>query len=205
MENTNAQSSVHRDDEASKIGMWMFIFTELLLFGGLFIVYSVYRFRNQEAFSMAARELNLTIGIINTVILMASAACIGMATVAIRQGRKKLTLAMIWASILLGIVFLVNKYFEWDLKITHGLFPGSEHLHELGHGDTLFFGLYFFMTGLHALHLLIGLVFMGFMLVFVSRKKINSGNCVQLDNCSLYWHLVDLIWLFLFPLFYLIA
>jgi cytochrome c oxidase subunit III len=205
MEHTNAQTHVHRDDEASKIGMWMFIFTELLLFGGLFIVYSVYRYRNQEAFSIAARELNLTIGIINTVILMASAACIGMATVAIRQGKKKLTLAMIGASFVLGIIFLVNKYFEWDLKITHGLFPGSEHLHELGNGDTLFFGLYFFMTGLHALHLLIGLVFMGFMAVFVSRKKINSGNHVQLDNCSLYWHLVDLIWIFLFPLFYLIT
>jgi cytochrome c oxidase subunit 3 len=136
---------------------------------------------------------------------MASAACIGMATVAIRQGKRRLTLAMIWTSILLGIVFLVNKYFEWDLKITHGLFPGSEHLHELGYGDTLFFGLYFFMTGLHALHLLIGLVFMGFMVVFVSRKKISSDNHVQLDNCSLYWHLVDLIWIFLFPLFYLIA
>ncbi|MFN8208299.1 MAG: cytochrome c oxidase subunit 3 family protein [Bacteroidales bacterium] len=205
MEHTNTQTHVHRDDEASKIGMWMFIFTELLLFGGLFIVYSVYRFRNQEAFAMAARELNLTIGIVNTVILMASAAFIGMATVAMRQGKKKLTLALIWASILLGIVFLVNKYFEWDLKIAHGLFPGSEHLHELGHGDTLFFGLYFFMTGLHALHLLIGLAFMGFMLAFVGKGKINSGNQVQLDNCSLYWHLVDLIWIFLFPLFYLIA
>jgi cytochrome c oxidase subunit III len=204
MDHNTPHATVHRDDEASKIGMWMFIFTELLLFGGLFIVYSVYRFRNQDAFSLAARELNLTIGAINTIILMASAACIGMATVAIRKGSKKVSVSLLSLTLLLGIIFLVNKYFEWALKIHHGLFPGSEHLHELGQGDTLFFGLYFFMTGLHALHIIVGLVFISVVLVMVLREKITSDNCVLLDNSSLYWHLVDLIWLFLFPLFYLI-
>jgi cytochrome c oxidase subunit III len=195
----------HRDDEASKIGMWLFIFTELLLFGGLFIVYSVYRFRNPDAFHLAAHELDKVIGAINTVILLVSSMTIAMSTTAIQKGQKKLTFILLFTTVLLGLIFLVNKYFEWGHKIEHGLYPGSERLHDLGQGDTLFFGLYFFMTGLHALHIIVGLVFIGFVIVFIKKGRITGDNFALLENSGLYWHLVDLIWIFLFPLFYLIT
>ena len=205
MENHAIQIHVHRDDEASKIGMWLFIFTELLFFGGLFIVYSVYRFRNPVAFHLAAQELNRTIGTINTIILMFSSMTLTMSIGAMQRGHKKFTRLLLIVTVLLGILFLVNKYFEWAIKIKHGLYPGSAELHALGYGDTLFFGLYFFMTGLHALHLIIGIVLVTVMYFFVSSNKINQGNFAQLDNTGLYWHLVDVIWIFLFPLFYLIT
>jgi cytochrome c oxidase subunit III len=205
MENTTVHNPEHRDDEASRIGMWLFIFSELLFFGGLFIVYSVYRFRNQEAFHLAATELNRTVGTINTIILMFSSMTLSMSVTSMQRNNKRLTLGLLFATIILGIVFIINKYFEWGLKIEHGLYPGSAKLHELGYGDTLFFGLYFAMTGLHLLHLLIGIILVSIMIAFVLKDKIRADKFVQLDNIGLYWHLVDIIWIFLFPLFYLIT
>jgi len=205
MENTTVHNLEHRDDEASRIGMWLFIFSELLFFGGLFIVYSVYRFRNQDAFHLAATELNRTVGTINTIILMFSSMTLSMSVTSMRQNNKKLTIGLLITTAVLGIIFIVNKYFEWGLKIQHGLYPGSERLHELGNGDTLFFGLYFAMTGLHLLHLLIGIILVSIMIAFVMKDKIRADKFVQLDNIGLYWHLVDIIWIFLFPLFYLIT
>jgi cytochrome c oxidase subunit 3 len=195
----------HYDPLASKIGMWIFIFTELLLFGGLFIVYSVLRFTNQEAFHLAARELDTVIGTVNTIILLISSMTIAMSVSSIQSGNKKLTLFLIATTIVLGLAFLVNKYFEWSLKIEHGLYPGSSILQGFGNGDTLFFGLYFFMTGLHALHIVVGLVILIVLVQRVSAGRINSGRHVLLENGALYWHLVDVIWIFLFPLFYLIS
>jgi cytochrome c oxidase subunit 3 len=205
MENTTIHNVEHRDDEASRIGMWLFIFSELLFFGGLFIVYSVYRFRNQEAFHLAATELNRTVGAINTIILMFSSMTLSMSITSMQQNKKKLTLGLLIFTGILGIIFIVNKYFEWGVKFQHGLYPGSEKLHELGYGDTLFFGLYFAMTGLHVLHLIIGLILVSVMIGFVMKDKIRADKFVQLDNVGLYWHMVDIIWIFLFPLFYLIT
>ena len=198
-------SHTHRDDTAAKIGMWLFIFTEMLLFVGLFLVYSVYRFRNAEAFHLAAAELSKPIGTINTIILLISSMTVAMSITSIQKGDKKLTLILIGSTLFLALVFLVNKYFEWSAKIEHGLFPGSEHLIELGHGDTLFFGLYFFMTGLHAFHIIVGMILLGFVYHRVSTGRVHSTDYVFLENGGLYWHLVDLIWIFLFPLFYLIT
>ncbi len=195
----------HRDDVASKIGMWLFLFTEMLLFGGLFVVYSVYRFRNPEAFHLAAHELNVVIGTVNTGILLISSATIAMAISAIQLKNKKHSLILMGITILLGLAFLVNKYFEWGIKIEHHIYPGSPVLAERGHGDVLFFGLYYFMTGLHALHIIIGLAFIGVVFVRVMKDKITFDNFSLLENSGLYWHLVDLIWIFLFPLFYLIT
>jgi cytochrome c oxidase subunit 3 len=190
---------------ASKLGMWLFIFTELLLFGGLFIVYSVYRFRNPEAFHLAAQELNVAVGTINTVLLLTSSMTIAMSTTAIQKKDKRTTLILIGITLILALAFLVNKYFEWSGKIGHGIFPGSPLLGELGSGDILFFGLYFFMTGLHALHIIVGMVVLGFGFVFVWKDKLSFDNFQLLENGGLYWHLVDIIWIFLFPLFYLIT
>jgi cytochrome c oxidase subunit 3 len=197
--------SEHFDATASKIGMWLFIFTELLLFGGLFIVYSVIRFSHQDAFHLAAQELNLTLGAVNTALLLISSMTIAMSVSSIQFGNKKLTLFLIGFTILVGLVFLVNKYVEWSVKIEHGLYPGSPVLHGFGNGDTLFFGLYYFMTGLHALHIVAGVSILAVVFNRVRNGRIHRDHFVHLENGALYWHLVDVIWIFLFPLFYLIA
>lgn len=205
MEQSSGNIHIHRDDEASKIGMWLFIFTEMLLFGGLFIVYSIYRYLHPVAFGLAAEELDVTIGTVNTVILLVSSMTIAMSLTAMQKGNKKLTLMFLGATLFLALVFLVNKYFEWGEKISHGLYPGSEQLHGFGHGDTLFFGLYYFMTGLHALHIIIGVVVIAAVMFRVHKEKVHSTKFALLENTGLYWHLVDLIWIFLFPLFYLVT
>jgi cytochrome c oxidase subunit III len=198
-------AAVHRDDLGSKIGMWLFIFTELLLFGGLFIVYSVYRFKNPVAFHLAAEELNVTVGTINTIILLISSMTVAMSVSAIQMGKQRLSVILLEITILLAMCFLLNKYFEWTGKFGHGIYPGSKQLMQLGSGDVLFFGLYFAMTGLHAFHIIIGIIVLAVMLNKVNKGSINQENYVQLENGGLYWHLVDLIWIFLFPLFYLIT
>jgi len=200
-----AAHTEHFDATASKLGMWLFIFTELLLFGGLFIVYSVFRFNHQSAFHLAAQELDVVLGATNTALLLVSSMTIAMSVSAVQYGHKKFTLFLVSLTILIGLVFLVNKYFEWSLKIQHGLYPGSEVLHGLGNGDTLFFGLYFFMTGLHALHIIVGVSILGWVLARVAHGHIHATHFVHLENGALYWHLVDVIWIFLFPLFYLIT
>ena len=195
----------HYDAEASKIGMWLFIFTELLLFGVLFLIYSVYRYINNEAFHLAAEELDTFVGAVNTVILLVSSMTIAMSTTSLQKKNKTLTLALSGITLILGVVFLVNKYFEWGAKFDHGIFPGSEYLTEsLSQGEILFFGLYFIMTGLHALHIIIGLVLIAVVMWKVYTGKVHADRAVLLENSGLYWHLVDIIWIFLFPLFYLI-
>jgi cytochrome c oxidase subunit 3 len=196
---------IHRDDLASKTGMWLFLFTEMLLFGGLFVVYSVYRYRNADAFHLAAHELSVVIGTVNTIILLVSSSTIAMSITALQKKNKKLSLLLLGITILLGVLFLVNKYFEWGHHIKDHIYPGSSVLALRGQGDVLFYGLYFFMTGLHALHIIIGLGFIGFIVAFIIKDKVNSEDFVLLENSGLYWHLVDLIWIFLFPLFYLIT
>ena len=205
MSESIAHHDVHRDDEGSKLGIWLFIFTELLFFGGLFITYAVYRHAHPQAFHMAAQQLDVTVGTINTVILLISSMTIAMATTAIQKKDKQTTLILIGITLVLALVFLVNKYFEWGAKIDHGIWPGSPLLEELGKGDTLFFGLYFFMTGLHALHIIIGMVLIAVIMVRVKKDKLSFDNFQLLENGGLYWHLVDLIWIFLFPLLYLIT
>ena len=195
----------HYDAEGSKIGMWLFIFTELLLFGGLFLVYSVYRFLNQDAFHLAAEELNRTVGSINTVILLISSMTIAMSTSSLQKKQKGTTILLLEITLVLGLIFLINKYFEWGIKFDHGIFPGSEQMiNTLSQGEILFFGLYFVMTGLHALHIIIGMVLIAVTLVKVSKGTVYAERSSLLENAGLYWHLVDLIWIFLFPLFYLI-
>lgn len=205
MEQKAHEEHIHYDAEASKIGMWLFIFTELLLFGGLFIVYSVYRYMNPEAFHLAAEELNTTIGAINTILLLVSSMTIAMSTSSLQLKKKGTTLALLAVTTIIGLIFLVNKYFEWSVKFEHGIWPGSEHLlKDFSQGEILFFGLYFVMTGLHALHIIIGLVIILVAAWRVHKGTVNENRAALLENAGLYWHLVDLIWIFLFPLFYLI-
>jgi cytochrome c oxidase subunit 3 len=147
----------------------------------------------------------VAIGTVNTIVLLVSSATIAMSITAMQKNNKKLSLALLGITILLGLAFLVNKYFEWGEHIREHIYPGSSILTLRGQGDVLFYGLYYFMTGLHALHIIVGLVFIGFIVVYIIRDRITSDNFVLLENSGLYWHLVDMIWIFLFPLFYLIT
>jgi len=195
----------HRDDEASKLGMWLFIFTELLLFGGLFLVYSVFRMQYPVSFHESSLELSVAIGAINTVILLVSSMTVAMALTAIQKNNTKHALIFIGITLFCAAVFLFNKYLEWGAKFHHGLYPGSELMQLLDRGHHLYFSLYFFMTGLHALHIVIGMTLLFVCYFKVKNKSINNKDYVLLENGALYWHLVDLIWIFVFPLLYLIS
>lgn len=201
---SNATAHVHRDDVGSRMGMWLFLFTELILFGGLFIVYAVYRFNFPTEFMLASQELNTFIGTINTIILLTSSLTAAMSITSIREGKRNLTLLFVGATILLGLVFLINKYFEWGHKFEIGLYPGAPELLARPSGEILYFGLYYTMTGLHALHVIIGMTLLAVLFGWIRNGRIQAESYVRLEAGALYWHLVDIIWIFLFPLFYLI-
>ena len=202
---SSTEHSEHIDSDTGKMGMWLFLFTELFLFGGLFIVYAVMRSKYAVDFHQAALELNVFVGATNTVVLLVSSMTAAMSLTAIQQNRSGKAIGLIFITLILAGVFMVNKYFEWGHKIGLHLYPGSDVMKTLPHGEIMFFGLYFMMTGLHAIHVIIG----GILLTIVIRKiqsgKINSGHYLLQENAALYWHLVDLIWIFLFPLLYLIT
>lgn len=204
MSETIALHHEHRDDQASKLGMWLFLFTELLLFGGLFIVYSIYRYMNPEQFALGGYELDVFIGTVNTVVLLTSSLSVAMSITAVQKKHYKFALSMIGLTILFALVFMVNKYFEWGHKFHLGLQPGGETFSNLPKAESLFFLLYFFMTGLHGLHVIIGAIVLLVAAKRILDKKIQHDNFALLENAGLYWHLVDVIWIFLFPLFYLI-
>jgi len=195
----------HQDRTSSKIGMWLFLLSEILLFGGLFILYSSYRYKNPVDFHLAAWELNRTLGTINTLILITSSLGIALSIFFIQKGNRQLSVVFLFATIFLGVLFLGVKYVEWTTKIGHGLYPNSPRLLGRPKGEILFFGLYYSMTGLHGLHVLVGISILSVMLVLMIKKKINENRTISLENAGLYWHLVDIIWIFLFPLFYLIT
>ena len=196
---------VHRDDEKSRMGMWLFLFSELLLFGGLFLMYSVYRYMHQSDFSIASKEMNTFLGTLNTVILLTSSLTMALAINAMQRGKIGLSISLQIFTILCGAAFMVNKVIEWSHEFAEGNYPGSASLAAKPPGQILYFGLYYSMVGLHGLHVLVGMTLIAFMLVFTIRGKITPDNYVKLEAAGLYWHLVDIIWIFLFPLFYLIT
>jgi cytochrome c oxidase subunit 3 len=195
----------HTDNEAGKLGMWIFLFTELFLFGGLFLVYAVFRAKYSADFHTAAEELNTFIGTLNTIVLLVSSMTVAMSITAIQKGNKNLALLLVLITILLAALFMVNKYFEWSHKFHFKIIPGSEVLRNMERGELLFFGLYYMMTGLHALHVLVGMVLLSINIFKIKAGSVNSTQYLLLENSGLYWHLVDLIWIFLFPLLYLIT
>jgi cytochrome c oxidase subunit 3 len=195
---------IRKDAERAKIGMWLFLMTELLLFAGLFLVYSVYRYLHNVDFHRAGLETHTLLGTLNTMVLLTSSLTMALSIAALRTGKKRLSVSFLASTILLGFVFLVVKYFEWSSEILGGIYPGSPVLLNRSNGEILFFGLYYTMTGLHGLHVIAGLAVLCFMLVLILRDKITMDDYVKLENAGLYWHLVDIVWIFLFPLFYLI-
>lgn len=202
---THSTAHIHRDDVGSRMGMWLFLFTELLLFGGMFLLYSVYRFQYADEFHIAAKELNTIMGALNTAVLLTSSMTIALSIVAIQRGQKDLSVILQITTIVLALFFLVNKYFEWTAKFHHGIYPGSEELLAKSSGEILFFGLYYVMTGLHGVHVVVGMFLIAVMTRQTRTGIIHKDSYVRLENAGLYWHLVDIIWIFLFPLFYLIT
>jgi cytochrome c oxidase subunit 3 len=194
----------HKDYVGAKFGMWLFLFTELLLFGGLFILYSVYLSRYPADFVTAGAELDLRFGAANTLVLLTSSLFVALSITALRLGKTKQSLWLLAATVASALLFLLNKFFEWSAKIHHGLYPGSPELQAREIGETVFFNLYYLMTGLHGLHVLIGAVVIVWVMVFIRQGKVHRDDWVILENAGLYWHLVDLIWIFLFPLYYLV-
>jgi len=195
----------HRDYLGAKMGMWIFLFTEILLFGGLFVLYSVTLGRYPVEFHEASKLLDVTMGTTNTVVLITSSLFAALSVVGLQRGHPKVAKRFILLTLALACCFLVIKYFEWSHKIHAGLYPGGETLVQWEPGKQAFFSLYYTMTGLHGLHVIIG---MGVFLWVWTR--ISAGTCtpehfVALENAGLYWHLVDLIWIYLFPLYYLIT
>ena len=208
MSSTNAQATTgthaHRDDVGSRMGMWLFLFTELILFGGLFIVYAVYRYSHPSEFHLAAQELDTFVGTVNTIILLTSSLTVAMSITALQEGRKGFAILLVTLTLILALSFLVNKYFEWGHKFAVGLSPGSPELLNQPSGVILYFGLYFVMTGLHALHVIIGMGVLAYLVRAMVRGTVHQTSYVRLESGALYWHLVDIIWIFLFPLFYLL-
>jgi cytochrome c oxidase subunit III len=199
-----AEGHTHRDDVGTRMGMWLFLFTELFLFGGLFIIYAVYRFKYGAEFQLASRELDTFVGTVNTIILLTSSLTVALSIAALQNGRKAFAQILVGMTLILALAFLVNKYFEWSHKFALGLYPQSPDLLNKPPGEILYFGLYFVMTGLHALHVIIGMGILAAMMIMIRRGKITPDSTVRLESGGLYWHLVDLIWIFLFPLFYLL-
>jgi cytochrome c oxidase subunit 3 len=195
----------HRDYTGAKLGMWLFLFTEILLFGGMFLLYSIYRTTYTADFHEAAKEMSVTIGAINTVILLTSSLTMVLSISAIKQGAKARSLALQAATVLLGGAFLLNKYFEWTEHIRHGYYPNSPELLAMSHGKILYFGLYYVMTGIHGIHVLIGAGIICFTFILTMRGVVKDADYIKLENTGLFWHLVDVIWIYLFPLFYLIT
>ena len=195
----------HKDYIGSKMGMWIFLLSEVLLFGGLFILYSAYRFKFRGDFHLAAMELNTILGTLNTLILLTSSLTMALSIASIRKGHRVSSLGYLAVTVVLGLLFLGNKYVEWSAKLGHGLYPNSPTLLERSSGEILFFGLYYAMTGLHGLHVVVGVGLLAVMCFLLVRGRIQSADFILLENSGLYWHLVDIIWIFLFPLFYLIT
>jgi cytochrome c oxidase subunit 3 len=186
-----------------KLGVWLFLLTEVMLFGGLFILYAAYRVVHADGFYEASRELDRVIGTANTAVLITSSLLVALGTLEVHHGNRRAGVPALLGAAALGLVFLTVKGFEWAAKFEHGLFPGAPVLAQKSPGEILFFGLYFVMTGLHALHVLVGVALLVGVATIAARRAIPTG--AALEGVGLYWHLVDIIWVFLFPLLYLIG
>lgn len=194
-----------RDRRSALYGMWFFLYTELLFFGGMFLLYSVFRSRFERSFHVAASQENLALGTSNTAILLTSSLTMALSVGALRRGDRGRSFLLQALTILLGTVFLVIKYVEWHEKISRGIYPNSPVFLAMEKGEALFFSLYYVMTGIHALHVLIGIGLIAFMMHFTAKGSVHAENISRLENTGLYWHFVDIVWIYLYPLFYLIT
>jgi cytochrome c oxidase subunit 3 len=181
--------------ETAKLGIWAFLATEVLLFGGLFTTYIVYRLKYPELFYSEHLKLSRPLGMVNTLVLITSSLTMALGIAAIKRGKQVAARIYIALTILMACGFLGVKYVEWSEDFAHGLYPGT----------NLFFSLYFMMTGLHGIHVIAGIVALSCILVMAFRGKFSEDYSTPVEISGLYWHFVDLVWIYLFPLLYLVG
>ena len=193
--------------EASTLGMWVFIVTEVMLFGGLFTAYSAYRWAYRSAFVEGSHHMELVIGAVNTAVLIVSSFFMAEGVRSAQRGRRRALMGYLGATAALGTVFLGLKALEYYRHAQEGLVPGPHWAFEGPSSGPMqvFVWLYYAMTGLHALHLTIGVGLVVILLVLAWRGTFTRTYHTPVEVIGLYWHLIDLIWLFLFPLFYLVV
>ncbi len=197
--------TLEQQREAGSIGMWAFLAQEVMFFGGLFAAYLVFRDRLPEAFREGSHHLDVFWGTLNTAVLICSSLTMALAVREAQLGRRRAVARWIGATMLLGVAFLGVKAIEYHHKFQDGLIPGVRWMPESEPtGLRTFFGLYFSMTGMHALHMLVGLGLMAVVALRALRGRYSPENHVGVEVLGLYWHFVDLVWIFLFPLLYLI-
>ena len=198
--------------DSAKLGMWVFLITEVLLFSGMFVAYAVYRQWNPGAFAEASGTLDQIFGAVNTVVLLTSSLTVALSIHNIKQDKVKRCIYYLLSTLALAGVFMVIKYFEYTAKFEHGVFPGAAfdphgaHYEHLAGMDAaaLFFSIYFVMTGIHGIHVLAGMIVIGTIAFMAWRGSFSSEWYTPVELTGLYWHLVDIVWIFLFPLLYLI-
>ena len=203
----------HFDDseqqlESSTLGMWVFLLTEIMFFGGMFGGYTIYRNMYPEAFASASRFMNLTLGTANTLILITSSLTMVMAVRSAQLGAKRWLILFLILTLILGCVFLGIKYVEYHEKWVDHHVPGPEfHYSEpqYAHQAQILFFLYFAMTGMHAVHMIVGTGLLTALIVMAARNRFSAQWYTPVDMIGLYWHFVDIVWIFLFPLLYLIG
>ena len=200
-------TDAEQQHESAKLGMWVFLLTEVLLFGGLFVAYVIYRAWYPEMFIDAHKQLSVLMGGINTVVLITSSVTMALAIRSVQLNNMKASKGYLIATILLAGCFLLIKYFEYSHKFHLGQLPGKFYSFDgvKGSNPHLFFSIYFLMTGLHGLHVIIGMCAIGWAYMKVASGKLTPTYYTPVEMVGLYWHLVDLIWIYLFPLLYLIG
>ena len=200
--------NMEQQREAGSIGMWVFLVQEIMFFGGLFLAYSIFRAKFPEAFAAASNHLNWRLGGINTVVLIVSSLTMALAVYYAQVGKRRPQVWFLTVTLLLGATFLVIKGFEYAEKFRDNLFPGPS-FHWTGNGDPnqvqIFFWIYFAMTGLHALHMIIGIGIISYLIFYARRGRFTPEYHAPVEISGLYWHFVDIIWIFLFPLLYLLG
>jgi cytochrome c oxidase subunit 3 len=181
--------------EAAKLGLWTFLATEVLLFGALFTAYTVFRLKYPALFQSEHLKLNRVLGTLNTFVLITSSLAVVLGVDAIRRGKARLLEKYYGVTVLLGAVFLCVKYIEWTEEFHHGLYPGT----------NIFFSLYFMMTGLHGIHVILGMGALTYVVILSRRGRFSGSYHTPVEVVGLYWHFVDLVWIYLLPLLYLIG
>lgn len=193
--------------QSGKMGMWLFLGTEILLFGGLFTAFALFHWWYFAEFHHASKNLDWKLGALNTAVLLFSSFTAALGVDAAQHSNNRKVIKYFGISIVCGFVFLIIKYFEWNAKYHHGLFPGTEAFNSAAFTREykMYFGLYYCMTGLHALHVIAGMGLLGWAANKARRNAYSSAYYTPVELAALYWHLVDLIWIYLFPLLYLIG
>lgn len=200
--------SYDQQREAATLGVWAFLLTEVMFFGALFLAYILYRSRFPDTFMEASTHLNVGLGFINTIVLIGSSLTMALAVKAAMMGRKKAIITFLILTIVLGGAFLGIKAIEYSQKFADHLVPGA-HFDYHYDGDPqaaeIFYSLYFAMTGVHALHMVIGLGLLTWLIILARKGIFNADYHNPVEGVGLYWHFVDIVWIFLFPLLYLMG